>query len=86
MVTPPRRRSVVEHLRTAYRVSGGPACRAAGLHRSTRRYRARRDPQVELRLRLKELAAARVRSGYRRLHVLLRREGWPVKAKRVQRL
>ena len=37
-------------------------------------------------MRLKELAAARVRYGYRRLHVLLRREGWPVNAKRVHRL
>ncbi len=59
---------------------------ATGFHRSTQRYRARRDPQVELRMRLKELAAARVRYGYRRLHVLLRREGWPVNAKRVHRL
>ena len=37
-------------------------------------------------MRLKELAAVRVRYGYRRLHVLLRREGWPVNAKRVYRL
>jgi putative transposase len=86
MVTPSRRRSVVEHLRAAYRVSERRACRATGFHRSTQRYRARRDPQVELRMRLKELAAARVRYGYRRLHVLLRREGWPVNAKRVHRL
>ena len=86
MVAPSRRRSVVEHLRTAYRVSERRACRATGFHRSTQRYRTRRDPQVELRMRLKELAAARVRYGYRRLHVLLRREGWPVNAKRVHRL
>ena len=86
MVTPSRRRSVVEHLRAAYRVSERRACRATGFHRSSQRYRARRDPQVELRMRLKELAAARVRYGYRRLHVLLRREGWPVNAKRVHRL
>lgn len=37
-------------------------------------------------MRLKELAAVRVRYGYRRLHVLLRREGWPVNAKRIYRL
>ncbi len=85
-MTPSRRRGVVEHLRTAYRVSERRACQAAGFHRSTQRYRARRDPQVELRMRLRELAAARVRYGYRRLHVLLRREGWPVNAKRVHRL
>ena len=37
-------------------------------------------------MRLRELAAVRVRYGYRRLHVLLRREGWPINAKRVYRL
>ncbi len=86
MVTPSRRRGVVDHLRTAWRVSERRACRATGFHRSTQRYRPRRDPQAELRMRLRELAAARVRYGYRRLHVLLRREGWPVNAKRIHRL
>ena len=37
-------------------------------------------------MRLRDLAAARVRYGYRRLHVLLRREGWPVNHKRTYRL
>ena len=37
-------------------------------------------------MRLKELAGARVRYGYRRLHILLRREGWRINAKRVYRL
>jgi putative transposase len=35
---------------------------------------------------MKKIAATRVRSGYRRLHVLLRREGWRVNPKRVYRL
>ena len=61
-------------------------CGATGFARSSQRYRSTADPQDELRLRLKELAAARVRYGYRRLHVLLRREGWPINAKRVYRL
>ena len=43
-------------------------------------------PQTALRMRLKELAAARVRYGYRRLHILLRREGWAVNNKRIYRL
>ena len=86
MVTPSRRRRVVEHLRAAYQVSERRACQVTGFHRSSQRYQTRRDPQLELRMRLKELAAARVRYGYRRLHVLLRREGWPVNAKRVHRL
>lgn len=37
-------------------------------------------------MRLRELAASRVRYGYRRLHVLLKREGWEINAKRVYRL
>jgi putative transposase len=39
-----------------------------------------------LKARIKEIAATRVRYGYRRVHVLLRREGWPVNAKRIYRL
>ena len=53
---------------------------------NTWRYRLTRDPQDALRQRLRELAAVRVRFGYRRLMVLLRREGWRVNAKRVYRL
>jgi transposase InsO family protein len=39
-----------------------------------------------LRARIKEIAAARVRYGYTRIHVLLRREGWVVNRKRVYRI
>lgn len=54
--------------------------------RASLQYQSRRDPQEALRMRLRELAAARVRFGYRRLTVLLRRDGWPVNAKRIYRL
>jgi putative transposase len=57
-----------------------------GLALSTCRYKSVKDEQAALRMRLKELAATRVRYGYRRLHILLRREGWKVNAKRVYRL
>jgi putative transposase len=50
------------------------------------RYRSTRDRQDALRQRLRELAAVRVRFGYRRLTVLLKREGWRVNAKRIYRL
>ncbi len=83
---PSRRRSVVGHLQAAYDVSERRACGATGFSRSSQRYRSSRDPQTELRIRLKDLAAARVRYGYRRLHILLRREGWQVNAKRIYRL
>ncbi len=56
------------------------------MQRSSYYYRQHRDPQVELRVRLKDLAGARVRYGYRRLHALLVREGWSVNHKRVYRL
>jgi putative transposase len=49
-------------------------------------YHHRRPKQEPLRRRLKELADTRVSYGYRRLHVLLRREGWPINHKRVYRL
>jgi putative transposase len=63
--------------------------RAAGLMKITRKtlvYRSRRPPQDALRMRLRELAASRVRFGYRRLTVILRREGWRVNPKRIYRL
>jgi putative transposase len=49
-------------------------------------YRSHKAAQAPLRQRLKELATTRVSYGYRRLHTLLRREGWGVNAKRVYRL
>lgn len=54
--------------------------------RTTHRYKSRRSPQTALRLRLRELALARPRYGYRRLTILLRREGWHVNHKRIHRL
>ena len=78
MVTPSHRRAAVSYLQAAYGVSERRACRVTGTSRATHRYRSVADPQDELRLRVRELAASRVRYGYRRIHVLLRREGWPV--------
>lgn len=68
------------------RVSERRAVEAGGFNRSSHRYRSRRDPQAPLRGRLKKLAEARVRYGCRRLHVLLRREGWDINHKRMYRL
>jgi putative transposase len=86
VVRPAVRREVASHLQVAYGVSERRACHATGFHRSSQRYRKRSDPQIALRLRLKQLAAARVRYGYRRLHILLRREGWRMNHKRTYRL
>ena len=54
--------------------------------RSTHPHRSVREDPVALRMRLRELALARPRYGYRRLTVLLKREGWMVNHKRVHRL
>lgn len=62
------------------------ACGLVGLGRSTCRYQARRADWPALRERLRALAAERRRVGYRRLSVLLRREGDRVNRKRVDRL
>jgi putative transposase len=65
----------------------GKACGAAlKLSRSTLLYNSRKEKQEPLRRRLREIAATHVRYGYRRLTVLLRREGWKVNAKRIYRL
>lgn len=86
MVRPAVRRTWVAWVREMFRVSTSRACRATGVHRSLITRRLRRPRQDALRQRLRELAAARVSYGYPRLHVLLRREGWPVNRKRVYRL
>jgi putative transposase len=54
--------------------------------RSGYRYRSQAADQTALRLRLRGQAASRVRYGYRRPHVLPRREGWRVNHKRIYRL
>ena len=83
---PAQKRAVVQFFRVGFRVSERRACQVAGLARSSHRYQSQARDQMPLRLRLRELAAVRVRYGYRRLHVLLRREGWPVNHKRIYRL
>jgi putative transposase len=62
------------------------ACAITAIDRSTVRYRSRRPDDAALRSRMRELAAERRRFGYRRLHVLLRREGLVLNRKRTQRL
>ena len=57
-----------------------------GADRTSMRYCSRRPDDSVLRVRLRELAAARRRFGYRRLHVLLRREGAQVNHKRLRPL
>ena len=76
----------MRQVQQAHQVSEQRACGLIGITRWSNRYQSRKDSQMALRLRLRELAGSRVRYGYRRLTILLRREGWAVNAKRVYRL
>lgn len=62
------------------------ACRVIDADRKSVRYRSTRDDDAELREKLRELANQRRRFGYRRLHILLRREGIMINRKKTQRL
>jgi putative transposase len=80
------RREAVAHLRFAYEVSERRACSALGTDRTSMRYRSCRPDDTAVRARLRELASVRRRCGYRRLHVLLRREGIAMNHKKLRRL
>ena len=86
MVTPAARREAVAILVEEHEMGERRACSVIGADRASVRYRSRRPDDADLRERLRELAGERRRFGYRRLHVLLRREGIIVNRKKVQRL
>jgi hypothetical protein len=85
MVSPRLRKQAVVVMRSEIAVSERRACGLIQIHRGTYRYR-RRPEDGQLRVRLRELAEERHRFGYRRLQVLLVREGWVINHKRVYRL
>jgi putative transposase len=86
MVTPAARRETVAHLRIAFEVSERRACSTLGADRTSVRYRSRRPSDALARTRLRALAAVRRRFGYRRLHILLAREGIVMNHKKFRRL
>ena len=67
-------------------VSQRRACTTLEVNRSTCQYRSHRPGQAPLEVRIKEICETRVRYGYRRVHVQLRREGWDVNHKKVHRI
>lgn len=86
MLSPAQRPTWVRLVQEAYALSERLTRDAGCVARSIVRYASIAAPQEPLRQRLRELAQKRVAYGYRRLHVLLRREGWPVNHKCMQRL
>jgi putative transposase len=86
MVGPAAKREAVARLRTKFEVSERRACSIIQADRTTVRYRSRRPDDAQLRERLRDLANARRRFGYRRLFILLRRDGERSGVNRIYRL
>ncbi len=88
LLSPERRRRAVTVLQERYRASERKVCRVVGQNRSTQRHPAKviSIEEGKLRHRLREIAAEHIRWGRRMAYRLLRREGWSVNHKRVQRL
>ena len=73
-------------MQEAFQIAVRRACRLAGFSRAAWYKPSTARDQSALRMRIRELAMARPRFGYNRIHILLRREGWHVNKKRVRRL
>jgi putative transposase len=73
---PALKREVVKYIVSHNGLKLARACRLMKQVRSTQYLHSRKDPKLPLRQRLRELAQVRLRWGYRRLHVLLKREGF----------
>jgi putative transposase len=86
MVTPAEKREAVAHLRNSFEVSERRACAVLIVDRTSVRYQCGRPDDAAMQIRLRELAAVRRRFGYRRLHILMRREGYVLNRKKLGRL
>lgn len=67
-------------------VSQRRACRVLQFDPTSYRYKSRRLAQATLEAKIKEICQTRVRYGYRRVHVLLQREGWVINKKKTLRI
>jgi putative transposase len=76
----------VDEMRAGWKVSVRRACRVLRFDAKSYRYRSRRPGQAALEDRIRTICQTRVRYGYRRVHVLLRREGWGINEKRTRRV
>jgi len=86
VVGPVVKREAVAHLRAKLGLSERRACKIVGADRKMIRYQSCRPPEIELRARLRDLANERRRFGYRRLFILLRREGETSGINRIYRI
>ena len=79
-------KQVVAYVTAHHGYSERRACALTRQHRSTQRKPSIRDPRLEIRQRMHEIVQTRIRYGYRRVHIMLRREGWAVGKNLVYRL
>jgi transposase InsO family protein len=86
VVSAAAKREAVALLQKAFGISERRACAVVGADRKSMRYRSCKPDDAALRGRLRELAGERRRFGYRRLHILLRRDGVRINRKKTQRL
>jgi len=86
MVGPAAQREGVAYLQAHFDLSERRACKIVSADRTMIRYRSKRPSDTQLRERLRKLAHARKRFGYRRLYHLLRRDGEPSGITRIYRL
>ena len=86
MVTPDAKRKAVAHACEMHGVSQRRACHALKIDRSTVRYTSTRPDDAPLREAMKAVAAERRRFGYRRIHVMLDRQGIVMNQKKLRRL
>ncbi len=77
---------MVRFLIAAYGLGIRKACMLAGICRNSFKYKSQAKDRTVLAIRLRDLAAARPKYGYRRLHVLVRREGHVANHKLVHRI
>ena len=86
MVTPDAKRDAVVHAMQKHGVSQRRACEALSVDRSSMRYRSVRPDDASIREAMKKVASERRRFGYRRIHVMLERQGIIMNLKKLRRL
>jgi len=86
MVTPDAKRDAVVHAMQEHGVSQRRACEALSVDRSSMRYRSVRPDDASIREVMKKVASERRRFGYRRIHVMLERQGIIMNLKKLRRL
>ena len=86
MVTPDVKRNAVAHVCAQHGVSQRRACEVLSFDRSSMRYRSVRPDDAAIREAMKKVASERRRFGYRRIHVMLDRQGIVMNLKKLRRL